>query len=314
MTIDHVHLRRLDLNLLLAFDALMTTRSVTGAAQRLGLSQSAMSHALARLREVLGDALVIREGTSLAPTETAEALAVSVREALLGLEAGLAQARGFDPTRAERVFTLAVPDYIASAIGPPLARDILHAGPGLQVRFEAYGRETALAALKDGTLDIYLGVADPPDWADSVPGYQDSFRTLYDPAAVSPPADLASFAAAPHALVAQQASFSGWVDRVLAEAGYARRVAVSTASFADAAACVPGTGLLLTAPSRAVARLAGRFDLATVTPPLPGYRFQARLFRHRRAVGAPAAAWIWARVRDALAGLEESPAPSGGPG
>ncbi|MEL7117611.1 MAG: LysR family transcriptional regulator, partial [Pseudomonadota bacterium] len=106
MSIDHNNLRRLDLNLLLAFDALMRTESVSSAADRLSLGQPAMSHSLRRLRDLFGDALLMREGGRLRPTDRGLALWAPVREALEGLETGLDMARAFDPAASTRVFRI----------------------------------------------------------------------------------------------------------------------------------------------------------------------------------------------------------------
>src|SRR5215213_10599687 len=106
MAIDHVNLARLDLNLLVAFDALLAERSVTRAAARVGLGQSAMSHNLARLRALFGDELLTRGAEGMRPTPRALTLAEPVRAALAGIEALLSRDEDFDPRTAERSFRI----------------------------------------------------------------------------------------------------------------------------------------------------------------------------------------------------------------
>ena len=116
----HSDLRRLDLNLLVALDALLRRRSVSAAADELAMSPSALSHALARLRVALDDELFVRIGNAMQPTAHAERLAGPVSAALALLSNGLAQAGRFDPATSDRCFTLAATDYTTFAMLPAL--------------------------------------------------------------------------------------------------------------------------------------------------------------------------------------------------
>ena len=111
-SIDHANLSRLDLNLLVAFDALLTERSVTRAAARIGLGQSAMSHNLARLRTLFGDELLTRGAEGMRPTPRALALADPVRVTLAQIQATVLQREAFDPSTAERAFRIGLADSI----------------------------------------------------------------------------------------------------------------------------------------------------------------------------------------------------------
>lgn len=298
MHIDHVHLRRLDLNLLLAFDALMETHSVSAAADLLGVGQSAMSHALGRLRTLFDDPLLIRSGAGMTPTEKAESLHRPVRAAFCDLETGLEQASDFDPATVVRTFTLSIVDYVAETLGPALLRQSVGPASGIRFRIETLGRADALEALREGRLDAMIGVAETPDWAVAETLFQDSFATVYDPAAWRrPPEDIADFCAAPHALASQAPSFDGWLEPALQRIGRSRRVVFSATRFADAAACVPGGQVLLTLPTTAAHRYAQLYGLAVMPPPLQAPTFEARLFRHRRSSGAPASEWLCATIR-----------------
>ena len=181
MTIDHIHIRRLDLNLLLSLDALMESRSVSRAAERLGIGQSAMSHALRRLRDLFDDAILVREGAGLVPTDRALALWAPVHAALEDLEAGLEDARGFDPSKAERLFSVSIPDYVAEAMAPRLIRDARAVGSKLAFRIEGLGRDEALDALISGRLDAVVAVMDAQPFTIAETLFEDGFPTLFDP-------------------------------------------------------------------------------------------------------------------------------------
>ncbi len=298
MSIDHINLRKYDLNLLLAFDALMEDRSVSKAALRLSLGQSAMSHALKRLRDLFGDDILVRGPGGLVPTDRALALWQPLRRALSDLEEGLAGAATFDPRRQHRVFRLSVPDYVAALLAPHLVSDARVRAPQVVYRIESASRADALATLEDGQIDALIAVARAPDWAVSEILFTDGFSTLYDPAVwTAPPSDLDTFCDAPHALASQPNSFEGWVDEALAETGRRRSVVLSAARFADAAACVAGGPVLLTLPSRAARFFASRTGLAVVSPPLPDRRVAIRLLRRKRALGAPESEWLAETLR-----------------
>ncbi|MEM1050079.1 MAG: LysR substrate-binding domain-containing protein [Pseudomonadota bacterium] len=298
MSIDHINLRKHDLNLLLAFDALMEDRSVSKAAARLSLGQSAMSHALKRLRDLFGDDILVRGPGGLVPTDRALALWHPLRRALFDLEEGLAGAAIFDPGRQHRVFRLSVPDYVAALLAPHLVTDARERAPHVAYRIESATRADALAALEDGQIDALIAVARAPDWAVSEILFTDGFSTLYDPAAWTvPPSDLDAFCDAPHVLASQPNSFEGWVDEALAETGRRRTVVLSAARFSDAAACVAGGPVLLTLPSRAARYFACRTGLAVVAPPLPDRQVAIRLLRRKRALGAPDSEWLAETLR-----------------
>ena len=135
MPIDHVNLSRVDLNLLTALDALLTERSVTRAAARVGLGQSAMSHNLARLRRLFDDELLTRGADGMRPTPRALALADPVRIALTQIEALVTRTEDFDPRTAERVFRIGLPDSSEVLLGPQLLARVCEEAPGIRLRF-----------------------------------------------------------------------------------------------------------------------------------------------------------------------------------
>lgn len=298
MSIDHIHLRRFDLNLLLAFDALMESCSVSKAAARLSIGQSAMSHALRRLRDLFGDPILVREAGGFVPTDKALALWQPVRRALEDLEQGLTHAQSFDPAREYRIFSISIPDYVAALFGPELVRHARKHAPSIAYRIESLGRSEGFVALAEGRIDAMIGVADPPMWTISERLFSDGFSTLYDHKRWQrPPSDLEAFCRAPHALASQTLSFEGWVDEALTRLNRRRHVVFSAARFADAAACVQGSDLLLTLPTAAAQSYAGLFELSIVQAPLELREFDVLLFRRARSKGAPDSEWLAATLR-----------------
>src|SRR6476660_7484270 len=135
--IDHANLSRLDLNLLVAFDALLTERSVTRAAARVGLGQSAMSHNLARLRILFGDELLTRGAEGMRPTPRALALADPLRVTLAQIQAAVLQREAFDPSTAERTFRVGLADSIEVAVIPGLLARLRTLAPSVSLRLRS---------------------------------------------------------------------------------------------------------------------------------------------------------------------------------
>ncbi len=298
MSIDHINLRKIDLNLLLAFDALMESRSVSAAAATLNIGQPAMSHALRRLREHFGDPIFVRATGGLTPTEKALALWKPVRRALEDLQDGLKDAEKFDPKRESRTFTISISDYLAALLVPKLVQHARKQAPGIGYRIESLGRADGLAALSENRIDVFIGVAETPVWAISERLFADDFVTLYDPAIWNhPPTGLDSFCNAPHALASLVPSFSGWVDNALETLNRKRHVVFSAARFADAAICVKGSELLLTLPTTAAKQYAENLKLAIMSPPVEPRGLEIKLFRRGRSEGAADSEWLAATIR-----------------
>ena len=150
-------LRRIDLNLLVILDALLSEQHVTRAAERLHLSQPAVSHALARLRDLLGDPLLVRQGGALVPTARALELAAPLAEALAQVQALLAPNR-FDPASAKRRFRVAMSDYSAAIFLPGLVRTLRREAPGIDLQIVQASREGMVDGVLNGDLDLAAGV------------------------------------------------------------------------------------------------------------------------------------------------------------
>lgn len=155
-----LQLHRFDLNLLLALDALLRERNVTRAAERVFVSQPAMSGALAKLRGYFDDPLLVRVGRELQLTPRALALAGPVREAILQVEAALGTRPTFDPGTARRAISMMVPDFLVPLVMPRILRQLVHAAPGIRVQLENWS-QTGPARLESGDIDFFVAVDAP---------------------------------------------------------------------------------------------------------------------------------------------------------
>ncbi len=266
----------LDLNLLVALDALLRHGSVSGAARELCLSQPATSRTLDRLRSAPGDPLFVRAGRGLVPTDRAKSLREPVTAALVAVRAVFAEPLAFDPATATGAWQLAVGDELQLAFGAALVSALRAAAPGVDVRF----RPLSAASLDEGrrgVLDLAIApdlgalpaIAGSVDYADFVT------RRLYDRRFVgiarggTPPPDLAAWLAAPHAIVSFDGGGRGFVDDLLAERGLTRRVVASVTSFPALARLVAATDLLAVVPAEIAGPEHAVFEVPIPLPALP---------------------------------------------
>lgn len=155
---------RYDLNLLPIFVALMEERNVTRAAERLGMTQPALSNALGRLRVMLQDPLFVRERYGVQPTEVAHALAPGIADALAVLDDAVLGQQAFDPSTAERLFTIAPNGYVEFVLVPAIVARLEREAPGIRLRLTPYGADLAETGITSGTTAMALGrIVDPPD-------------------------------------------------------------------------------------------------------------------------------------------------------
>lgn len=295
-----VRLAGIDLNLLTSLDVLLEERNVTRAARRLGVSQPAVSHNLRRLRELLGDPLLVRSPGGMQATPRAAELKPQVRALLDAAEAVLQAAPTFDPASAERAFVLAMADQAAAQLLPPLAERLATLAPRVQLLLRPPTTEVD-RVLAEGGLDLAIGVF--PSVSATVrtePLWDETFACVVrrgSPGARGP-FDLQRYLALDHVLVAPRGRPGGIVDDVLARDGLRRRVSVMVPHFLVAAAIVARTDLVWTAPA-SLARVAAQWHALTIrTPPLalPGFTNVMRW--HVRLDRDPGLAWLRGQLRE----------------
>ena len=277
-----------DLNLLIVLERLLARQSVSLAAQDLGLSQPATSRALQRLREALGDPLLVRIGNGLVPTDRARELLAPVVAALQASGEVLAPPPDFDPLTATGTFTLGIEDEAQAAFVPALFERLRAQAPGIDLRPRGLPPASADQARR-GLLDLALApdLSALPAIAGTVdldafvvrPLYARRFRVVGARAAWPQAPDLARYLAAEHVIVSFEGGGRGFVDELLARDGHQRRVAASVTSFLVAARLVATTSLLAVLPEEV---LANQPALIGHPPPLPVPNLPILLVWHPR--------------------------------
>jgi DNA-binding transcriptional LysR family regulator len=300
--IDHANLSRLDLNLLVAFDALLTERSVTRAAARVGLGQSAMSHNLARLRALFGDELLTRGAEGMRPTPRALALADPVRVTLAQIQAAVLKREDFDPATAERVFRIGLADSIEVAVVPSLMARLRAAAPRVSLRLRPINRISVLDELDAGSLDLGIGVFTQGQVHHKRrPLYTENFLCLFssEQLKLSPPISLDDYLRVPHILTSLSDDAHGAVDEVLAKHKLKRSIAMTTPGFLAVPFVLRGAPLITTMPSRLARYFAEAFGLVTSEPPIELPSFTISLLWHASFDQDPAHVWL----RQTVSGL-----------
>jgi DNA-binding transcriptional LysR family regulator len=294
-------LRRLDLTLLMVFLGLLRHRKALDVAADLGLTQSAISQSLKRLRDIFGDDLFLRRPHGMEPTATALALEVPVAAAVDALRGALGAARTFDPATASGVVRVAALDAEQAVLIPSLAARLRHLAPGLTLSVLPLGRGAAMEALSEGRADLVLGyVWDLPEAISGEPLYDECFLVAGRPEALphAPHISLDDYCAADHVLIAPGGDLRGVVDDQLAAMDRGRRVVLGLPAFLPALAAVAASGTLVTLPARVARAFAPGFGLATAEPPIPVRSFPVSAFWHRRNDTDPRTAWIRQQIRE----------------
>ncbi len=295
----------LDLNLLTVFRALEETRHVTRAAALLGLSQPALSHALARLRAVVGDPLFVRSGRGLVTTPRAEGLSPIVKELMALVEKGMWGGGDFKPRAIDRVFQVRTTDMVESQLLPGLMTKLEADAPQARVAVTALGFSLPREALEAGTID--LGIAG--FFGELPPGFyrQNLFRDRFlcvvrkgHPRLRGKKLTLDEYCGERHLLIAPGGELRGAADLVLDKKKKGRRIAAGMSSYAGSAWVVAESDAVLTAPARLINQMAPVFGLRVFEPPLELPVIQVVQVWHERNHGDPAHRWFREQVRAVL--------------
>jgi DNA-binding transcriptional LysR family regulator len=262
-----------DLNLLIALNVLLDERNVTRAADRLGLTQSAASRVLGRLRTTFDDPLFVRTSRGLTPTKRALDMAGPLQEYLSGLEKLLIEGAEFDPRTARRRFRIAAIDYVQAILLAPLVAKLQRWAPLIDFEIRQPSSESE-RDLDAGVLDMLLMPQQPSSpgviWT---PLYRDGYTCLVWSRHPSHRLTLPAFAAIEHVLVAPRERAGGIVDSVLEKNGLSRRVAVQAPTFLIVPYLLIGTTRIATVPERMAGELVRMHPLRMLKPPveIPGF-------------------------------------------
>ena len=291
------HLRHVDLNLLLALQALLEERHVTRASKRCFLSQSAMSRALEKLREMFGDALLIRSGRAYERTVRGDSLLRELQSLLPRLEA-MVRGEEFDPARSQERFRLAVTHHASITLIPPLIRRIRTEAPDVRLEVSQW-EERAYDAVIAGRLDAALSAEHPPSGLESEVLFEVDFVCVVGAAQkVHPPRlTLTQYLQLPHVAVENWTGQQTPVDRPLAQFGAKRRVVLSVPFFSAAIFALANTDLVLTAPRKLTKIVRPLDGVRLVEPPREIKSFPFFMTWHPRLNEEPAHAWFREQVR-----------------
>lgn len=262
----------LDLNLIVAFEALMSDRSVSRAAERLNLSQPAMSNALSRLRSYFGDELLIARNKRMYPTPFAETLLPQVRQALETMEGVIATSRHFDPATTNRTFRIMTSDYIATSILFPIVTRLAVTAPGVRIEL-LLPSPRRIELLESGGIDLLITLQEYV--APELPSerlFEDEYRLVGRAGhpALSAETTLAAMLAYEHVHVAiGDERLPSFGDAYLDRMGIQRRVAMIAPNFGMLPWLLQDTDWLALIQGRLAAQMARNFPLMTVVPPLP---------------------------------------------
>jgi DNA-binding transcriptional LysR family regulator len=285
--------RAFDLNLLVVFDAVMQDRSVTRAGQRIGLSQPAMSHALNRLRDVLKDELFVRTPTGMRPTPRAEQLAALLRQALSELQRAL-QPETFVPATADRRFSLAINNYAAVVVAPPLVSAVATAAPAVQLDLRPSGTLDLVESLDRGELDLAIGNLDRVgERFTCMLLLEDEFVMIMRSRHPAGRGALSAkvLAALPHLDISSSGEHTDFLDAWLTEQGLTRRIA-SRAPYLSARAILRRSDLAATL-SRRIAQEFVRTDRLQIHElPVKSPVVRTTMLWPRRLDNQPAHRWL----------------------
>ncbi|MBB3639100.1 LysR family transcriptional regulator [Variovorax atrisoli] len=298
--------RRLDLNLLLVFHALLHERSVTRAAQRLFIGQPALSGALKRLRAALGDELFVRTSRGMTPTPRALELARVIEPLLLSLQQALHARPAFDPAKAERVFRIGLSDALEVALMPRLMQRLSEEAPGVRLIAREADRTNAPAMLDAAEIELAAGVfIDRASWHRQRALFGWNFVCVYNPALVKlrgGKITLAEYLRHPHLLTSFSADLSGLVDELLREKGHTRQVVFSSRNFATSPFIVRQMPAITTVPTFAAATWRDALGLAVSPLPFETPAYEVSLLWTAAQDADPALQWLIGLVADAFGG------------
>ena len=304
-----------DLNLLKVLDAVLREGSVTAAAQRLHLSQPAVSAALGRLRHAFQDELLVRDGQGLRPTDRALALELPVRDVLDRVEAILGESR-FDAAASQATFKISGSDFFAEMLMPRLGDMLAGEAPGVRVQLVDLVPSNYIETLQRYEADIALiPMMNMPAWCEWAHAFWSSFSVIARvdhpllaahevEAGGTMPMDV--FCALDHVLFSPEGNLSAMGDEALRRVGRRRRVVMTLPVFSGVLSAVQASDRIAVLPTQLAKAKAGERRLNVYRPPMDIAPAQIIMVWHRRASNNPAHRWLRERIAATLAPLEEA--------
>ena len=302
----------LDLNLLRVLDALFSEGSTVKAADRLAMSQSAVSGALSRLRHALGDQLFIRQGNRLVATDYAAGIEAGLSEELERLEVLLAPPTVFDPKTAKGTFRIAASDFFAELLMPPLADLLQKSAPHIRAQLVDLVPNDYVASLERRNADIAL-IPDlaVPEWVNREPLFHSPFHVITrrgNPGiaglkeGMQMPMDV--FCALHHVLFSPEGNLAAMGDAALHRVGKGRKVAMTVPVFSGVCRAVSESDLIALVPAQLASKVAEPFGLRVFKPPMEIDPALIIGIWHKRSDNAPMAKWMRSQIFDLMTALD----------
>lgn len=297
------NLRDTNLNLLVAFDALLSERSVTRAAERVGLTQPAMSRALGQLRRVFDDPLFVRVSGGVEPTRRAVELREPVRSGLEALSRALDPARDFQPETSHGSFVAAMSDYAELVLLPGLLRRLAERAPGFDLHVVPWGFDEPVAPLQAGEVDLMVGFNQPrtlPPGHLELELFEDPFVCIARNGhpRVRSRLTLKAYLELSHIIVRGRRGALGAGDVALAAVGRKRRIGARVPSFFVVPELVAATDMIAAMDSRLAYHFARFLPIRVFKPPIPFPPERTVMVWHARDTTHPAQIWFREQIRE----------------
>lgn len=300
-----IHSPALDLNLLKVFDALIEARNVSRAAELLGVSQSAVSHSLSRLRTLIGDPLFVRTGNQMEPTPRAQRLAEPLREVLLGAATALTVEEEFNAEREEKTFTIAALDSLLALLLPGVIQEAAQLRVSLLVK--TLSPLDTLEGLDEGGIDLAIGPFPRlRRWHESQLLYQDNQVCVFDRrlVPVEVPISADDYVRYPHIIPSIGDTLTSFVDESLAKLGLRRQVVAGCSQFLTIPFLLTQAPTIATLPARLARIAAPALGLSVSPPPFASQPVDVLMAWHRRHSGSSSHLWLRKRILRSASGME----------
>ena len=307
-------LNRLDLNLLIAFDALMTEQNVSKAAEKLFIGQSAMSHSLNRLRQALDDPILVRTTGGMKPTTRAEALIVPIRKALLDIEVTVTSHLAFEPKTAEHRFVIAATDYNELILLPSLLKKVREQAPGVNIHLRQPNEYFPEEELENGTINVALGFdvsLEAPSRIHQQALFHDVFVSIVrkDHPTIGDTLSIEQYTAMEHILISPSGVEDGIVDQWLNQHNLSRKIVLIVPHFLSAPLIIAQTDMVLTLPYRVAEKFVQMAPLKLLHPPIELPRYQLSMIWHPLYEKDPADQWLRKLIKTVSQQIVDTPIP-----
>jgi LysR family transcriptional activator of mexEF-oprN operon len=307
----HIDFRRIDLNLLLAFDALMSERNVGRAAAVVGVGQPAMSHALSRLRELFDDPLFVRTRQGMEPTSRAQHVATAVHDVLIQVHELVRHKPAFDPGMAAQTLRLGLSDNIEASLVPSLVERLRSEAPRMRVLVRSSNRERALQLLDDDGIDLAIGfLPDSPPWVARERLFVERLVCVFNPrlVAIRGTLTMKQYLAHAHVLVSLREDPTGIADEILARRKLKRTVVLTTPHFLSVPLLLRKQPLISTLPECMARHCASLAGLQISPLPFRSPTYDVSVLWHSRRTHDPANIWLRGLISELVRARENSKA------